>query len=180
MDGNVLAKRIVCIAVRERLLTVVKPKRFVFYWLNSICCAICADRVCVFPAGFGFKFRIKYGSGSDPGSIFTGLFGFGYEFLDPWRPLVCTLGGIVHRKCKIQSFNQSRPIWLFLSYVQHKRRFSCFCAYNGRPRSKTTLDFTDFHCMGKENPPWDMHEVIQVWNSMRLSKWWYDFNFWEN
>ncbi len=37
--------------------------------------------------GFGSHFQIKYGSGSVPCSIFTGLFGFGYEFLDPWRPL---------------------------------------------------------------------------------------------
>ncbi len=38
--------------------------------------------------GFGSHFQIKYGSGSVPCSIFTGLFGFGYEFLDPWRPLL--------------------------------------------------------------------------------------------
>ncbi len=67
-------------------------------------------RVCVFPAGFGSNFRIMVGSTSGPGStfkaflgsarvqdplrvgsgIFTGLFGFGYEFLDPWRPLLPT------------------------------------------------------------------------------------------
>ncbi len=34
-------------------------------------------------ARFGSHFQIKYGSGSVPCSIFTGLFGFGYEFLDP-------------------------------------------------------------------------------------------------
>ncbi len=33
--------------------------------------------------GFGSHFQIKYGSGSVPCSIFTGLFVFGYEFLDP-------------------------------------------------------------------------------------------------
>ncbi len=33
--------------------------------------------------GFGSHFQIKHGSGSVPCSIFTGLFGFGYEFLDP-------------------------------------------------------------------------------------------------
>ncbi len=38
--------------------------------------------------GFGSHFQIKYGSGSVPCSIFTGLFGLGYEFWDPWRPLV--------------------------------------------------------------------------------------------
>ncbi len=32
---------------------------------------------------FGSHFQIKYGSGSVPRSTFTGLFGFGYEFLDP-------------------------------------------------------------------------------------------------
>ncbi len=32
---------------------------------------------------FGSHFQIKYGSGSVPCSIFTGLFGFGYEFWDP-------------------------------------------------------------------------------------------------
>ncbi len=40
--------------------------------------------------GFGSHFQIKYGSGSVPCSIFTGLIGFGYEFLDPWRPLMRT------------------------------------------------------------------------------------------
>ncbi len=40
---------------------------------------------------FGSHFQIKYGSGSVPCSIFTGLFGFGYEFWDPWRPLMCML-----------------------------------------------------------------------------------------
>ncbi len=40
--------------------------------------------------GFGSHFQIKYGSGSVPRSTFTGLFGFGYEFLDPWRPLMVT------------------------------------------------------------------------------------------
>ncbi len=33
--------------------------------------------------GFGSHFQIKYGSGSVPCSIFTGLFRFGYKFLDP-------------------------------------------------------------------------------------------------
>ncbi len=32
---------------------------------------------------FGSHFQIKYGSGSVPCSIFTGLFMFGYKFLDP-------------------------------------------------------------------------------------------------
>ncbi len=36
--------------------------------------------------GFRSQFQIKYGSGSAPCSIFTSLFGSGYEFLDPWRP----------------------------------------------------------------------------------------------
>ncbi len=40
--------------------------------------------------GFGSHFQIKYGSGSVPCAIFTGLFGFGYKFLDPWRPLIET------------------------------------------------------------------------------------------
>ncbi len=35
--------------------------------------------------GFGSHFQIKYGS--VPCRIFTGLFGFEYTFLDPWRPL---------------------------------------------------------------------------------------------
>ncbi len=39
--------------------------------------------------GFGSHFQIKHGSGSVPCSIFTGL--FGYEFLDPWRPLLQSL-----------------------------------------------------------------------------------------
>ncbi|KAL0195734.1 hypothetical protein M9458_009306, partial [Cirrhinus mrigala] len=33
--------------------------------------------------GFGSHFQIKYGSGSVPCNKFTGLFGFGYEYLDP-------------------------------------------------------------------------------------------------
>ncbi|KAI2668862.1 Non-reducing polyketide synthase ZEA1 [Labeo rohita] len=37
--------------------------------------------------GFGSHFQIKYGSGSVPCNKFTGLFGFGYKFLDPLRPL---------------------------------------------------------------------------------------------
>ncbi len=65
------------------LLTVVKEKSFFsqhVYWLNSICCAICADRdgcsrVCVFPAGFGSNFRIMVGSASGPGSTFKAFLG---------------------------------------------------------------------------------------------------------
>ncbi len=38
--------------------------------------------------GFGSHFQIKYWSGPVPCSIFTGL--FGYELLDPWRPLINT------------------------------------------------------------------------------------------
>ncbi len=85
MDGNVLAWRIVAYASQSGrgLLTVVKAKRFFFcnaYWLNSICCAICADRdgysrVCVFPAGFGSNFRIMVGSASGPGSTFKTFLG---------------------------------------------------------------------------------------------------------
>ncbi len=83
MDGNVLARRIVSQSVRG-LLTV-KEKRLLFfpqhvYWLNSICCAICADRdgcsrVCVFPAGLGSNFRIMVGSASGPGSTFKAFLG---------------------------------------------------------------------------------------------------------
>ncbi len=86
MDGNVLARRIVCIAVRERATnsSLVKANTFFFlrnvYWLHSICCAICADRdgysrVCVFPAGFGSNFRIMVGSASGPGSTFKAFLG---------------------------------------------------------------------------------------------------------
>ncbi len=66
------------------LLTVVKAKSFFFsqlvHWLNSICCAICADRdgysrVCVFPAGFGSNFWIMVGSASGPGSTFKAFLG---------------------------------------------------------------------------------------------------------
>ncbi len=65
------------------LLTVVKEKSFFsqhVYWLNSICCAICADRdrcsrVCVFPAGFGSNFRIMVGSASGLGSTFKAFLG---------------------------------------------------------------------------------------------------------
>ncbi len=80
MDGNLLARRI----AGRGLLTVVKAKSFFFsqhvYWLNSICCAICADRdgysrVCVFPAGFGSNFRIMVGSASGPGSTFKAFLG---------------------------------------------------------------------------------------------------------
>ncbi len=73
------------------------------------------SRVCVFPAGFGSNFRIMVGSSSGPGIAFKallvsarvrvplsnkirvqvgsvqhiyGLFGFGYKYLDPWRPLL--------------------------------------------------------------------------------------------
>ncbi len=50
------------------------------HWLNSICCAICADRdgysqVCVFPAGFGSNFWIMVGSASGPGSTFMAFLG---------------------------------------------------------------------------------------------------------
>ncbi len=50
------------------------------YWLNSICCAICAhrdgcSRVCVFPAGSGSNFRIMVGSASGPGSTFKAFLG---------------------------------------------------------------------------------------------------------
>ncbi len=67
MDGNLLARRIVAIAVKEKA-NVNGSKGFffpqIFYWLHSICCAICADRVQ------------------------SGL----HEFLDPWRPLlVCSV-----------------------------------------------------------------------------------------
>ncbi len=68
----------------RRLLTV-KEKRLLFfpqhvYWLNSICCAICADRdgcsrVCVFPAGFESKFWIMVGSASGPGITFKAFLG---------------------------------------------------------------------------------------------------------
>ncbi len=82
MDGNLLARRIVCIAVRERATN--RQNVFFFpqlvYWLNSICCAICADqdgysRVCVFPAGFGSNFQIMVGSASGPGSTFKAFLG---------------------------------------------------------------------------------------------------------
>ena len=38
--------------------------------------------------GSGPNFKIIDGSGSVQCSTFTGLFGFGYEFLDPCRPLL--------------------------------------------------------------------------------------------
>ncbi len=78
-----------------------------FIDLIAVYCAICADRVqsglclpsrvrvrVVYLRHFsglhrlGSHFQIKYGSGSVPCSTFTGLYGFGYEFLNPWRPLL--------------------------------------------------------------------------------------------
>ncbi len=106
MDGNVLARRIVAIAVKEKANG---SKGFFFlqivYWLNSICCAICADRV---QSGLCLPSRVRFqlsnngrvrvvhlrhfsglhGFGSVPCSTFTGLFGFGYFWnSEPWRPL---------------------------------------------------------------------------------------------
>ncbi len=107
MDGNVLARRIVCIAVREKATN--SSKGFFFFSELvidlAVCCAICGDRVqsglCL-PSrvqlsnnGLGSTFKaflesarvrvpqIKYWSGSVPCNTFTGLFGFVYEFLDP-------------------------------------------------------------------------------------------------
>ncbi len=92
MDGNLLARRIIAITVKEKANS---SKGFFSrkFFIDLIAFAvqyvpIGCSRVCVFPAGFGSHFQIKYGSGSVPCSTFTGLFGFGYEFLDPWRPLI--------------------------------------------------------------------------------------------
>ncbi len=110
MDGHLLARRIVCIAVRERatkkfffsLSLFIDLIAFAVQYVSGLCLP---SRVRVQHSyngrvrvvhlrhfsglhGFGSHFQIKHGSGSVPCSIFTGLFGFGYEFLDPWRPLV--------------------------------------------------------------------------------------------
>ncbi len=53
--------------------------------------------------GFGSHFQIKYGSRSVLCSTFTGLFGFGYEFLDPWRPLIHTTPVYQLTSCEAKS-----------------------------------------------------------------------------
>ncbi len=70
MDGNLLARRIVCIAVRERATNSSKGIGVFFrnLFIDLIAFAvqyvpIGCSRVCVFPAGFGSNFRIMVGSG---------------------------------------------------------------------------------------------------------------------
>ncbi len=63
----------------RRLQTVVS--HFFFFFLQlvidliAVCCAICASRVCVFPAGFGYNFQIMVGSTSGPGTTFKTFLG---------------------------------------------------------------------------------------------------------
>ncbi len=86
------------------LLTVVKAKSFFFrnvYWLHSICCAICADRdgysrVCVFPARFGYNFRIMVGSASGPGSTFKAFLGSTRVRVPPSNKIRVRVGSAQH------------------------------------------------------------------------------------
>ncbi len=75
--------------------------RNLFYSLNSICCAICADRdgcsrVCVFPAGFGSNFRIMVRSASGPGSTFKVFLGSAWVRVPLSNEIRVRVGSVRH------------------------------------------------------------------------------------
>ncbi len=105
--------------------------------------------------GFGSHFQIKHGSGSVPCSIFTGLFGFGYEFLDR-EDLYCkalqrvvrlaerisgsalpSLQDIYLKRCRSRAFkikDSNHPGNCLFTLLPSGKRFRCLMAKTERLR----------------------------------------------
>ncbi len=170
-DGNLLARRIVCIAVMEkaRLLTVVKAKRDFFPQLviDLIAFAvqyvpIGCSRVCVFPAGFGSNFRIMVGSVSGPGSTCKSFLGSARVRVPLSNKIRVRVGSVQHiyRSLRVREFLDP---WRPLVAIQLRLRYSHWSLADCKSLFETISSYFAgsicrfWHCESSDHP---VHPLI--------------------